>query len=319
MDGLDLAAVVEPGPSLGSEIAALLDRVTSDRRHPALGEQKRLALVQAAETGAPSGDRHVFVGLVARVTGDPGLCAYAQIDGSAPRRAYALELAVDPAAERPEPVADALIEAAVAEVATRGGGTLRLWTSMAGPADDVLASAHGFRIERDLVQLRCGLPLSGEAVRGNAPPIDVQPFRPGIDEDAWLATNNRAFAAHPEQGAWDLARLAEREKEPWFDPAGFLVLEWDGRLAGSCWTKVHASTDPPMGEIYVIGVDPDFQGRGWGRALTLAGLDWLARRGLGTGMLYADRSNRTAISLYRSMGFVEHHVDRSYVASIEPA
>jgi mycothiol synthase len=68
-----------------------------------------------------------------------------------------------------------------------------------------------------------------------------------------------------------------------------------------------------MGEIYVIGVDPDFHGRGWGRALTQAGLDWLAGQGLTVGMLYVDADNTAAVSMYRSMGFSDDHVDRSYL------
>ena len=134
-----------------------------------------------------------------------------------------------------------------------------------------------------------------------------------------MTTNNRAFASHPEQGHWDLATLLEREREPWFDPEGFLVLEVDGRVAGSCWTKVHAQADPPMGEIYVISVDPDFHGRGWGRALTLAGLDWLGGQGLTVGMLYVDADNVAASTMYRSMGFVEDHVDRAYIVTVAPA
>ena len=136
---------------------------------------------------------------------------------------------------------------------------------------------------------------------------------PGSTRRHGCEANNRAFASHPEQGHWDLATLAEREQEPWFDPEGFLVLEEDGRVAGSCWTKIHADSSPPMGEIYVIGVDPEFHGRGWGRALTEAGLDWLAGQGLTVGMLYVDAGNVAAVSLYRSMGFVDDHVDRAYV------
>jgi mycothiol synthase len=146
--------------------------------------------------------------------------------------------------------------------------------------------------------------------------IHIRPFRPGRDEEAWLATNNRSFHSHPEQGRWTLADVRAREREAWFDPEGLLLLEEDGRLAGSCWTKIHADSIPPMGEIYVIGVDPDFQGRGWGRALTQAGLDHLSSRGLRVGMLYVDGDNRPAISLYQSMGFEKHHVDRAYIASI---
>jgi mycothiol synthase len=71
--------------------------------------------------------------------------------------------------------------------------------------------------------------------------------------------------------------------------------------------------EPPMGEIYVIGVDPDFHGRGWGRALTEDGFAWLATQGIRDGMLYVDAANAAAVGLYSSMGMVTHHVDRAYV------
>jgi mycothiol synthase len=175
-------------------------------------------------------------------------------------------------------------------------------------------------VERNLIQMRCPLPLPPLDPGGNSrDAVSVRPFRVGSDEAGWLATNNRAFASHPEQGHWELATLLEREREAWFDPEGFLVLEVDGRVAASCWTKVHAQADPPMGEIYVISVDPDFHGRGWGRALTRSGLDWLADHGLTVGMLYVDADNVAATTMYRSMGFVEHHVDRAYLLTVEPA
>jgi mycothiol synthase len=100
--------------------------------------------------------------------------------------------------------------------------------------------------------------------------------------------------------------------EPWFDANGFLLHEREGRLAGFCWTKIHATVDPALGEIHIIAVDPDFNGLGLGRALTLAGLSWLHRQGLGTGMLYVDAANAPALGLYRSLGFTVDHVDRRY-------
>lgn len=319
MEDLDLTVVTAPGSSLEQEITTLLHRTSDAREHPALSEQKRLALLQASEGRGPSGEDHLFVGVVARSPGRPGLCGYAQIDGNVRRRVYAVEIVVDVAIDERPAIADALLAAAVDHIKHRSGGTLRYWAAKALPGDDARAAAQGFQIERDLVQMRCPLPVPERLRADSGPIIATRPFRPGMDESAWLTANNRAFADHPEQGQWDLARLLEREKEPWFDPGGFLLIEEDGRIAGSCWTKVHAGTDPPMGEIYVISVDPDFQGRGWGWALTLAGLDSLADRGLRTGMLYVDGRNLRATAMYRSMGFVDHHVDRAYIGIFDPA
>lgn len=249
----------------------------------------------------------------ARAHPTASLVGLAPVVGELSERHYAVEVVIDPDADHPAALADRLVEASVALVVRLGGGSLRLWSPEATTADDRRAARYGFRGERDLIQMRCPLPL--DAAHRRPARLTTRPFRPGADEQAWLYVNNRSFVDHPEQGHWDLAALRARLAEPWFDPRGLLLVEEDGRLAGSCWTKVHAASRPPMGEIYVIGIDPDFQGRGWGRALTEAGLDWLAGQGLTVGMLYVDAGNTAAVSLYRSMGFTDHHVDRAYVGT----
>ena len=138
-------------------------------------------------------------------------------------------------------------------------------------------------------------------------------FRPGSDEHAWLAVNARAFADHPEQGRWTMDDLRARMAEPWFDPAGFLLAvdAADGRLLGFHWTKVHRH-DPPFGEVYVVGVDPDAQGGGLGTALTLAGLHHLHRSGLSRVILYVESDNLPAMAVYTHLGFTTIETDVQY-------
>jgi len=156
------------------------------------------------------------------------------------------------------------------------------------------------RVIRTLEMLEVGLPV---------PVVDVPPgatlrnFEPGRDEDRWLAQNNAAFADHPEQGAWREADLDERCREPWFDPSGFLLLEIDGRLAASCWTKVHELHPDRFGEIYVISVHPDFQGHNLGRVMVTQGLEVLRRKGVTEAILFVEQSNVGARMLYASLGF----------------
>ena len=183
-----------------------------------------------------------------------------------------------------------LVRAAIRIIAAEGGGHVHMWVNQPRPEHDRIAASVGLAPGRVLYQMRRPLPvpesMRHEARANGVDAIITRPFRVGLDEDAWLEVNNRAFHWHPEQGGWDRATLEQREAEPWFDPDGFLLHEdAEGRLDGFCWTKIHKDTDPPLGEIYVIAVDPDRQERrpGLGRQLVLAGLDYLHGRGLGSG------------------------------------
>jgi mycothiol synthase len=214
--------------------------------------------------------------------------------------------------------------AGTALAAGASGRGIRLWAHGDLPAAAGLARATGFARVRSLWQMGRALARPGIPEASFPAGVTMRTFVPGKDEEAWLELNARAFAHHPEQGSWTRADLELREAEPWFDPAGFFLAERDGRLAGFHWTKVHAEepgstpgnsgpgNSAPEGEVYVVGVDPGEQGGGLGRALTLAGLHYLAERGLAHVLLYVDEENTAAIRLYAALGFTRSSTDVMY-------
>ena len=233
-------------------------------------------------------------------TSDAGLVGYAHLDAGS-----------DPVAElllRDEGDVGELLDAVV----RAAGSSLRIWTrGDNAPLNEVLPTL-GFAPVRTLLQMRCPLAAT-ELPRPNwADGVTVRTFRVGLDEAAWLAVNNAAFAGHPEQAGWTLADIRAREDESWFDPAGFFLAQSDGRVVGFHWTKIHEKSGGDLGEVYVIGVDPSMQSKGLGEALLLYGLQHLRDRGLATVLLYVEADNRGAIALYERHGFSKWDADRLF-------
>jgi mycothiol synthase len=254
---------------------------------------------------------HGALHLLVEDPGDGRLLGYAHLDSTDRAEGPRAELAVCPQARR-RGVGTLLIEELV-RIADQQPGHLRLWAHGANASAGHLAAARGFLRTRHLWQMRRSLyaPLGPvELPEG----VRLRSFDPATDAGAWLDLNARAFADLPDQGGWTRADLDRRMAEPWFDPEGFLLAhDTAGRLLGFHWTKVHGHDEPasaehmnphdPIGEVYVVGVDPTERGRGLGRALTLAGLHHLRGRGLSAALLYVDSDNAAAIAAYTSLGF----------------
>jgi mycothiol synthase len=250
----------------------------------------RLAAAAAAADGVgPLSDQTV---LHVRHGGDPGarnlllwrggdLAGFAHLDAPGdPVAARSGELVVHPAHRR-QGLGRTLVQAATAQA---GGRPVRLWAHGDLPAAAALAAGTGLTRARALWRMSRSLRV----------PLAEPRLPPGIS----------------------VQDIDEREHEPWFDPAGFFLAERDGRMAGFHWTKIHpvgpGPARGPVGEVYVIGVDPAEQGSGLGRALTLVGLRYLRDRGLDEVMLYVEESNPAAIGLYESLGFARAGTDVMY-------
>jgi mycothiol synthase len=294
-----LEAVPSPLPAATAAAVTELARAAahSDGVNP-LSERTLLHL-----DGEHPGDLHVLA-----YDGEPGtievtglqsarnLIGYAALspDGSA-------ELVVSPEYRR-QGIGTALLRMLL----DHGGARLRVWAHGRLPGSDELAARLGLEVTRELYFLRRTRAPLPEPVWPDG--IVVRTFVTGQDEAAWLEVNSRAFADHPEQGSWTAADLAERLQQPWFDPAGFFLAvdSSSGALAGFHWTKVEEG----VGEVYVVGVSPDYQGSGLGKALTLQGLHHLQEeRGLDTVVLYVDGTNTAARGLYTSLGFTTAALD----------
>jgi mycothiol synthase len=279
-----------------------------------LSEQAMLSL-----QGAGRGVQHLLAYAGQRLAG------YAQVQGEPGADPWG-ELVVAPD-ERRRGVGRALLDSAFTDVPA-----LRVWAHGNLPAAQALARSAGLEVVRELHKMSRPLAAGDAAIPVALPPgFRARSFVPGRDEQAWLRVNASAFAHHPEQGRLTLDDLHERMDQPWFDPAGLILVTSDDApdeapddVVGFHWTKVdpeqRSTIDPgrPAGEVYVVGVDPAYQGRGLGGPLTALGLAHLASLGLPEVVLYVDGDNQAAIRTYTATGFRSIMVDAMYSRAVHP-
>ena len=297
------------------------DRLDTDEVHAVTG----LVDAVTAKDGVRPLSEHVMLHL--RYGGDAParnfllrdgdtLVGYAHLDTTDTVEGASAELAVHPD-HRGRGHGRQLVEALVDAIGD--DQRLRLWSHGAKDGAAQLARSMGFKRERVLWQMRRSLfaPVPEPEWPDG---VTIRTFEVGRDEKPWLEVNNRAFAEHPDQGQWTLDDVRMREQEPWFDANGFFLAEADGKLVGFHWTKVHGAqgadhdhahdhAHEPIGEVYVVGVDPSMQGKKLGPALTLRGLQHLRALGLSQVMLYVDETNTNAIRTYERLGFAKWDVD----------
>jgi mycothiol synthase len=83
----------------------------------------------------------------------------------------------------------------------------------------------------------------------------------------------------------------------------------DNKITGYCWLEILPGGKLGgefVGEIHMIGTIPEYQGKGIGKKVLLAGLSYLRDRGVTNAYLSVDSENESALALYESVGFELH-------------
>ncbi len=98
---------------------------------------------------------------------------------------------------------------------------------------------------------------------------------------------------------------------PWNDPASDIAFARRGdnatiligRVAGTIVATAMVGHDGHRGWVYYVAVDPDMQGRDFGRAIMAAAEDWLRGQGVTKAMLMMRPDNAKVRAFYDKLGY----------------
>lgn len=287
------------------DLEELVEAATGVDHHEPLGEHKFLRLQRGDDLG---------VAMLAYEGGELVGYAHTLAYGAPEKRRVSCEFVVHPEHRRIG-IGTALLERVIDHARKQRALRLDLWAYNDSEASRRFAGRLSLSESRRLLHMHRhpGEPPHLPAPNG----ARLRALRAGDEDGALVALNNHIFAFHPEQGQWTLDDLRARMRRPWFDAQDVLMLEVDGALAGFCWLKVEErGTEGRVGEIYVIGTAPEYQGRGLGRYLLSEALQHASTRDVNAVAVYVDEQNSAAVRLYASFEFHHHHVDVCYTLAL---
>lgn len=134
------------------------------------------------------------------------------------------------------------------------------------------------------------------------PKIQIRSFR-ADDAKELVRVNNSAFTDHPDQFDLTVAKFNHQLEQKHASYRDILLHHIDQKLAAFIWTFPRSTAE---GELHVLAVAPEFQGRGLGGQMLDAGVGHLMNGyGIEITSLYVDASNEGAVRLYEKHGFVD--------------
>jgi ribosomal protein S18 acetylase RimI-like enzyme len=183
------------------------------------------------------------------------------------------------------------------------------WAHICVPEEDKFS--RDFLEELDFRRVRCFVDLELNLTKDltTAGPFhldELSHFRPG-DEALLATTQNKIFS-----GSWGFCPNSPEEiryfflltNSKWPD---ILFLKETSNIVGYFWP--HPVQMPGhivqknRWRIHMFGINPEYQGKGWGKKIFASGLNDLKKKGAVLTEISVDSENTPALALYRSFGF----------------
>jgi len=202
-------------------------------------------------------------------------------------------------------LATRLFSCAIRRARELGVGVVHVNITADNAAAQNMLSGLGFSLVRQFHELRLDM-ASVHWSDINRTALECRHLQ--ANEEAELTRiQNRAFAGHWGYNPNTVEEITYKTHLSDFSPED-VILACDGdKIGGFCWTRVAfeggSASGEREGQIYMIGVAPDYRGKGVGKKLLLAGLNYLKSKGLKIAVLFADSENEAACALYKSIGF----------------
>ena len=199
-----------------------------------------------------------------------------------------------------------LVQAAREMVGREGLTELALWGDRRRPDAAGFIDALGATYRSSMWQFV--LPPERVVPAAVFPPeVVVRALRPGADDERYARLINRTFEDHPSPLSWPEEYIREIHARADFDPAGVLLIaatDDPAHLVGLCRTlELPGDDGRRRGELGIVGLLPEWRGRGLGRQLLRWGIAHLRSVGFAEVELTVEARNERALELYRGEGF----------------
>lgn len=198
-------------------------------------------------------------------------------------------------------IGHALLQKAVQHSEALGASVLHIQVPPDSLAGRHMLESNGFRHVRTYALMR----WEGSEVPHPELPagFGLRSLKVGQDEQTLTELQNTAFG-----GSWGFCpntveEIEARLKFKTCDPDGVIFVTKGESLAGYNWTFRATGPTASTGWIGMTGIHPFHRRHGLGRAVVLAGMNYLTAKGVRAIELEVDEENAAAKEMYLSIGF----------------